>query len=60
MENVMAADISRASLSFSFTLMAFPDCTLCNKTSTQKAAQAQSFSPARSSSFSISAAFQDI
>lgn len=35
MENVMEAAISVWSLSFS-TLVRFSDCTVCNKTSTQK------------------------
>lgn len=41
MENAMGAAISMWSLSFS-TVVRFPDCTVCNKASTQKAAQAQS------------------
>lgn len=59
-ENGMGAAICLWSLSCSFTLMAFPDCTLCKKISAQKAAQAQSFSPATSSSFSFSVAFQGL
>lgn len=43
MENVTGAAISMWSLSFS-TQVRFLDCTLCNKTSTQKVAQAQSSS----------------
>lgn len=60
MEKVTAAAIALGALSCGCTLMAFPDCTLCSKTSAQKAARAQRFRPASSSSFSISVAFQDI